>query len=383
MYVNSRSFLVAVALVSILGISKTSAEAQAPSAQCAELLAFSSKMGRPIDQKFINNEVCSAYQFLIERYTIGERSAACIKSKAEGITGLNPDFAVRLAKLLKDAPVYIGINSALRPRACQGSTNPESNHVYGCAVDLGYSQSSCDSAACQWILRNAPQEPYKIHIRMKYSREWNHVEPLDRESCRAGKAGDPSIPSPAPSAAFSQAVRQAFGLPTQQNQVSVDQPAFPSQPVSSSQSPISAFNEPQVAPGVSKQINTSVNTSGNSSTVADRLEELAFGPRPATSTTATSVPLVVSGANAAVLTGSQNPTTASTNSITGISNPVQQTFTSGDLSWQGESVSSSPVSGMTAILITLKSALMRLLQYLTPFGARGQMNVGGDVEMVE
>ncbi|MFZ2555358.1 MAG: hypothetical protein WAZ27_03180 [Minisyncoccia bacterium] len=184
-----------------------------------------------------------------------------------------------------------------------------------------------------------------------------------------------------PSTGLANTIRQAFGLPTQQNQVSVGQPAVPSQPVSTSQNPLSAFNEPQAAPGVSTQINTSVNTTGSSSTIATRLEELAFGPKPATSTAATSVPLVVNGSDAATLTGSQNPTAASTTSVTGITTPVQQTFTSGDLSWQGESVSSNPVSGMTAIFITLKSALTRLLQYLTPFGARSQTH--GDGEMGE
>lgn len=195
-----------VALLSVPGIlcaqSQAVQQGQTPSVPgvttatndptCVQLFNLSKGSQGLSTNNAITPEACAAYKFLIPRYTVGPRSAGCV-NQTSGITGLNPDFAIRLAKLLQAAPMYIGINSALRPRACQGSTNPESNHIYGCAVDLGYSQDSCSSSACQWIQQNAPNAPYKIQIRMPYSPEWNHVEPIDKEACRAGGPGNPNI----------------------------------------------------------------------------------------------------------------------------------------------------------------------------------------------
>src|SRR3989344_8128035 len=88
------------------------------------------------DQTVMNPVVCSAYAFLITRYTPGSRSSIGLSNpKVEGIVKLNPDFAVALAKMLQNAP-YMNIISAYRTPEGQGSKNPQSNHIYGCAVDL-------------------------------------------------------------------------------------------------------------------------------------------------------------------------------------------------------------------------------------------------------
>jgi hypothetical protein len=176
---------------------------------------------------------------------------------------------------------------------------------------------------------------------------------------------------PPPSGGISNALRQAFGLPTQQTQVTTgQQPAITAQPVSISQSPLSAFEDTPVATGVSSQINSSTNTSG-SSTAADRLEGLAFGTTATSTRSATSVPLVVSGENAASLTGTQQASSSSITATPGVISPSQTTFISSDLSWQGDTtISSSPVSGMQAILITIKATLQRMLLHLQPFASR-------------
>lgn len=161
-----------------------------------------------------------AKRFLISRYNPGQRSSIGFGNpKVEGINGLNADFAVRVAKLLQDSPYFMTINSAVRTPQGQGSRNPNSNHIYGCAVDLQYtrdgttSQDDCHSEACRWIEQNALNNPYKLHIRMKYAPEWNHIEPIDIAACRANKNGNPDIaaPSRTPSSYLSQALRDYLG----------------------------------------------------------------------------------------------------------------------------------------------------------------------------
>jgi hypothetical protein len=183
----------------------------------------------------------------------------------------------------------------------------------------------------------------------------------------------------APSAGLTDNFRQAFGLPTQQAQPVVAQPAHASQPVSISQSPLSAFEETNTNAdaGVSSQITGDTGASSGSSTAADRLEDLAFGPKATSTQSATSVPLVVSGANAATLSGTQNASTTSVIASHGVISPSQTTFISGDLSWQGSgAVAHQPLSGVEAILVTIKATLIRMLQYLTPFGIRAADTYG-------
>lgn len=130
-----------------------------------------------------------AKAFLINRYANpGPCSQKGLSDpRTEGIEKLDAQFAINLAAMLKAAPMYIGINSAFRTQQAQQCANPRvksSNHSRGCAVDLGYSQKSCDSVACRWVLANASK--YHIVLRMRYSPEWNHIEP---QTCNGTSVG--------------------------------------------------------------------------------------------------------------------------------------------------------------------------------------------------
>lgn len=186
-------------------------QAQANPAVCNEVFGLpDGTIMQGVDKSVVANaEACEAYKFLISRYQIGSRSAPCIKTKAQGITGLNPDFAIALAKLLKKAPAHLMVISALRPRACQGSVNSESNHIYGCAVDLGYDQNSCSSSICQWIRANVASEG--LQIRMPYAPEWNHIEPADTQKCRSKSPGGGIVPGSTPPSSFPTGVSAPTG----------------------------------------------------------------------------------------------------------------------------------------------------------------------------
>ncbi|MEK7509788.1 MAG: hypothetical protein AAB605_03690, partial [Patescibacteria group bacterium] len=189
-----------------------------------------------------------------------------------------------------------------------------------------------------------------------------------------------------PTSSLFNSLRQALGMSTQQPVAT--QPAFSSQPVSTSQSPIQAFQEPQTAsPGVSSQIDITSGGTTHATSAADLLEELAFGPKkPAPVTvTGTTVPLVVSGSDAIGISGTQQ-TSGQQNLPPGVSGIPEQTFISGDLSWQGGAIQpTQPLTGWEAIIATIKAVLNRMLQLLVPFGARDTiyLNESGEFEEVE
>ncbi len=325
---------------------------------------------------------------------------------------LNPDFAICAAKFLKfanDNGKNARITDAVRSypeqqAACNrfqaggGIANcnmSTAEHPKGIAIDA-------TSNNPRWMYANAPQfgvvfylgDTDTVHFvplsesslaRLKKSYTVGN-RGISAETVAAAEAklqsgsgclspgfqptnvGVPS--SPSPTSDFSNAVRQAFGVPIAQPQVA--QQAFATQPVSASQNPIQAFEPQEALPasGVSSQIQPT--TVPASSTAADRLEQLAFGTTT-TSTSTAHVPVVVSASDAAVLTNGST-TAVEVQPIQGVASPVQNTFRSGDLSWEGET-SSGPVSGMTAIYITIKAALERILSYLVPFGTRGETPV--------
>jgi hypothetical protein len=345
------------------------------------------------DKRVMNPEVCEAYAFLISRYNPGPRSSVGLANpRVEGITKLNPDFAVALAKLLRDAPA-MGINSAYRTPAGQGSKNPQSNHIYGCAADLGYSQGGCNSAHCQWVLRNAPS--YGIHIRMKYSPEWNHVEPIAKDACRNNGPGVGAPVANAPSSGLADSIRQSAGLGgSQQNctlpdglvvpcsaianqSAPVGSPGptgatVPRQTLPASQQPFQYLPSPTpvsniVLPGPSQTATSSTGTLS----VFERISQFAEpvkveGPR------ATSVPftLYVSSRDAATIQSENSYTvTPIEENIPGQTMPAparQDTFTSselgGDLSYQPQ-----PTAYQVA-LADMKVVVLTMLEYLKPFG---------------
>jgi hypothetical protein len=294
------------------------------------------------------------------------------------IVCLNPQFAQKLKSFMEDVPggppeitsAYRTLReqeAAMRSGASRVSNACSGYHLYGLAADF----NNNNSQQTNWMRANAPR--YGI----KPIGNWdpNHFQDASGRSgqcgaCNAEGLGDTSSggysapSSGSPSAGFTESLRQWL-VPQQQTQATPSQPAVPSQPISQSQNPLDAFNEDEIS-GVSSQITTET-TPPASSTAADRLEELAFGPKPAT-TTATSVPLVVSGSDAAMLSGS--PQQAATQSVTpsiGAISPSQSTFTSPDLSWGGGAVQ-QPVTGWQATLVAIRGTLTRILALLTPFG---------------
>lgn len=154
---------------------------------------------------YLGQEVADAKAFLISRYEIGPRSAPCISSKEQGIGGLKAEFAVRVARLIKDMEAQLGgrniVRSAFRPQACGGGIG----HSNGCAVDIEWAHApmapdkwrgSSDSPnvlETQWVLRNGGDPKYLIHLPFQYAPEWHHIEPKDRNGCLAGRALDPSV----------------------------------------------------------------------------------------------------------------------------------------------------------------------------------------------
>lgn len=317
---------------------------------------------------------------------------------------LNPEFAVCAAQFIKFANETLNVPTCLKEgfRTVQKQNEYVARGAFACKVGarcehpsgIAIDVNTTSRAGYARLHQNACQFGLDFYLRFD---DQYHFVPLSHSisrrksscgkqvvvSCQtAGFApqdmGYGSIPPASPTAQFTQSIRDWFSPPAQQPQMSA-QPALLSPSVSPSQSPLSAFQEttPIELGGVSSQIGNTMIVM-TTSTAADRLEELAFGPKP-TTTTATSVPLVVSGANAAMLTGTQQASTSAVGGTQGIIFPSQTTFISGDLSWQNDTADASrPLSGVEAILVMIKATLMRMLQYLVPFGS-GSINTYGEV----
>jgi len=363
------------------------------------------------DKKIMNPEVCAAYQFLISRYTPGPRSSTGLSDpKVEGVIKLNPDFALVVAKMLQSAP-YMVINSAYRTPEGQGSKDPQSNHIYGCAVDLGYDQTSCNSATCQWVLRNSGA--YGLHIRMKYSPEWNHIEPIAKDACRNNSqdVGIPIARSPySPTASLLDQARQWLGLDTQPLAFSGDQTEqdcvlpdglvvpcsaivnrnqtssfaqsgiqseslFPMQQMlPSSQQPPQSLPPPTPVSRIILPA-TRKSSAPKATSTLSVIEQIKLFAEPKTTTfsSATSAPfrLFVSGSDTAVIQSETQAQTSIFHENTYQLTPpvIGNTFTSTDL---GGGVSSSfaprELTTYQKILSDLKSILLSILDYLRPPG---------------
>lgn len=382
------------------------AGATAPTAEeqeCLNLLGVSQVgMLRDVDrQMLVKKEVCDAYKFLISRYTPGPRSSVGLSNpKVQGIVKLNPDFAVRLAQMLKAMPMQVMIASAYRTPEGQGSKNPNSNHPKGCAVDLAYLQSSCSQEACQWVLKNSAQ--FKLHIRMKYSPEWNHIEPIDIRACQEGRAGNPNIPSPTPSTptqAIQQSLQRLLNPPQQ------PMPLTPLQTLPSSQtpqlSPVSAplATNPTTAPvgaTIATPQQTPVSSGTNTNTAGTQLPTIplttplstasgsssafnlisAFAGYEATSSTiGIAVPVSVllnTGGEDVQLTDDGGDIVA-VNATSGLSSSLpsafnSETFTTADLNPDISGYQPQQLSTFQQTLNRVKESLTAIVNALKPFG---------------
>ena len=337
---------------------------------------------RAADAKVMSPEVCGAYQFLISRYAPGPRSSVGLSNpKVDGITRLNPDFAVALAKMLNAAP-YMLINSAFRTKEGQGSVNPDSNHTYGCAVDLKYAQSNCGSSQCQFVLQSGPPA-YGLQIRMKYDPEWNHVEPMNVQQCRAKGPGGGVTPGVgSPTSQLSDAIRRAMGQqppppppPMQPQPTLPPQPPLPEQPTLPAQSPSSTAQLTPISGIINTNTNTDTNTNTNSASSSTSTIDLINEFLDPISDSIDIGKIVdidlnpdTSDATSLDAKRSASVSASGTLAIYRTLN-VPQTFTSNDLA-------NNPVSGYIGgdntfalrILDTMKKALLYALEYLKPFG---------------
>lgn len=329
--------------------------------------------------QFIGDEVAEATKFLLERNGSGSRDTYCYKSQSDRITRMNPQFRISLYKALTEMEKQYGgkniIQSGFR---CAGST-----HGSGCAADIIWTSCSrqypgnterawrCSSDLYdkgtntwnqpeqKWIDANGKN--YGIHLRLRFAPEGHHVEPVNTQGCVTGATVGSGSPSGSPSSDFSNAIRQALGV-SQQPQLP-PQPALPPQSIASQQSPIGAFQEP-----VSQVTATSSEpgTATSSPSVADRLAELAGIEPKATTTSATSVPLVIDGSDRGSITSTRGSGGTATTSGIG-SGITQNTFTSDDLAFRSEAVGGTQ-GAFAQTLALIRATLVRLLQYLRPFG---------------
>src|SRR3989344_3723998 len=349
---------------------------------------------RAADAKVMSPEVCGAYQFLISRYAPGPRSSVGLSNpKVDGITRLNPDFAVALAKMLNAAP-YMLINSAFRTKEGQGSVNPDSNHTYGCAVDLGYAKSNCGSSQCQFVLQSGPPV-YGLQIRMKYDPEWNHVEPVNVQQCRVkGPGGGVTPGAGSPTSQLSDAIRRARGEqpPPPPPPPPMQQPALPPQQTPTDQSPPptqspTSTAQKQPAP-ISDiiNINTNDNTNTNKSTSSptstiDLINEFLDPVSDSIDIgKIVDIDLNPDTSDATSLDARRPTSTRVSATSSNYSNlSVPQTFTTNDLS-KG-TVSGYIVGENTFILRMLdamKNTLLLALNYLKPFGGYVQSQFYGE-----
>jgi hypothetical protein len=373
-------FLCAVAIVLVATYtSPTSAQTSGRRAATADDLKWlvwagfeNPTVGMTIDPNnpYIGQAPSEAKMWLAEHTKLHKSRIIC----------LNPLFAQKLKNLMENVPggppeITSGYRTireqeaAMRSGHSRVSNACNGYHLYGLAADF----NNNNGQQTNWMRAHASQ----YGIRTIGNWDPNHFQDGSGRSgqcgaCNAEGLGDTSsgggggFGAGSPTAGFAESLRQWIAPPPAQ-------PAIPSQPaqsISQSQNPLESFSENDAENeigGVSSQINTGAISSG-SSTAADRLEELAFGPKPAT-TTATSVPLVVSGSNAAILSGTpQNAQTTSVTPNQGMSAPSQTTFVSGDLSWQSGISTQGPLTGWDAIFVTIRATLNRILALITPFG---------------
>ena len=335
-----------------------------------------------------------AKRFLLTRYQPGGCSAQNA-SREEGIMRLNDDFAKRLARMLKAAPMNMMIISAYRSVRAQQCANPKvtnSNHTKGLAVDMNWDQNSCSSAACQWVLKNGQKDG--VHIRMKYAPEWNHLEPSGsvQGGIGPGMGGDASVPPPSssPSSQLSDAIRQALGqqqpppppppppamsaqspAPTQPTLPS--QPALPAQPAISSESPTPVSSEISTTPiGSSGAISGSGKATSTATSTFEQIDQYAnpvsesidIGKAVAIDLNASTSEDVAELRDSAA----RVPINASGGSGAVSQYAPPQTFTSEDLANSFSSSGGGQTGFVARLLTTLKNILIYALNAMKPFG---------------
>lgn len=393
--------VLALALVLIVPFQTRATTSPPLSEECRKLFNLpAGTMTQEIDKKVVANpEACAAYSYLISIYRPGKDSARCIPNvQVNGITGLNPDFAIRAAKMLKEAsnPSLGGvgqfyINSAYRNQCAQGSANPNatakgfvSMHSKGLALDLIYpgggTNHDCSSAGYKWIISNARRFGIAQYdqIHKPVSGECNHVENTGQVAGGAGPGSSaaggslPSTSQTSPTSAFGNMLRQALGLPQQQ----MPQPTTPYQNVPQALSPLSAFQQPIISnnePRIDTTPFPAIPSGTSGPSVADRLD--AFLKQVGVDATIT--PVTIRGNTTTVIVINPNDIGySSTTTLEAASNtpgyayvpvhvPTPQTFTSPDIAAAQEENASTMTTLST--LERIKLILETLFKLLRPF----------------
>lgn len=342
---------------------------------------YASALTRPVDQKIFCGEGYTGYQSAI----------AYIKTRTSGnqssIDGLTPEFACGLAGFLKAAPpgITVGVGTYqvtasvkthgveyCQHRQCIEGTN---SHPRGLAADLLYNGSKLSGGAgasaacrqnalCTWAHQNAGQYGLMFRLMPESGCQAGYYEPWHIEAQGVGGCGGSGSSSGGLSGGPGDLLRDALAPAEQTPTATTTQ-----QMATSSVSATSTININSLfgtSSSSSDTTSTPENTTSENS-IADRLQELAFGSPAASTTAATSVPLVVSGRDATGLTSLHGNATSGV-LANGLYSISQQTFFSKDLSWEGdEEIHGQPLSGWEAILMTIKVTLLRMLQMLTPF----------------
>jgi len=290
---------------------------------------------------------------------------------------LNSQFAQNLKSLMESAPGGPPqITGAYRTPQEQnalpsGSTQVAacgSYHNYGLAVDFNNSSG----AVTRWLRENAASKGLAPvtnanpttgctargfcdsgHIQMAGAKP-----PLNQcgQCSPQGASVAPGTSTASPSGSFVNSIRQALGLQQQPAP-----PPPPSQPLQQQQSPLGAFEEAKPI-----QLATTSLMGTTISSVADRLEELAFGSAATGTKAAISVPLIIDGRDVASITSTQQHGAIPDTQGTGGS-VSQNTFVSSDLGSQAPYGGVQSQSAKLRILADLKTALLAMLQFLKPF----------------
>jgi len=241
-----------------------------------------------------------------------------------------------------------GVFACKRGAACE--------HPSGIAIDVNTSSDAGYARLHQMAAQ------FNVNFYLGFKDKY-HFVPKSGDCSTAGFKPNDASASASPTAQFATALRTALGAQPAQ-------PAFPAQPASSqtiasAQSPLNSFST-MPTPLVSDTL-VDTGTLATKSSIADRLEELAFGDRATTTKSATSVPLVINGNDRGGITSANNQGSNATTS--GLGGAItQNTFTSQDLNQQ--LAPAIPQSTFQATLSILKTALLKMLEYLRPFSLR-------------